>query len=425
MVEAVRGDAGSVVVALQEFVPVGDAFLLAGEHRLVDLRQRLAAVVEQPVGAVARLTFAGVDVAAVVGVAGEHHAPVGVVLGEHVRPGADRVPVERQVLFGHARLAVEAVGVARHRREEGHCQPVHELRVGALEANAVTVAVEAGDAFERIAVEVEPGVGGFGLRRFAQRGAQCLQADDAFGHHAVDRRMQARMCEALDAIDEVVGGQLTRALFGEISQRIDAAQRLAVKVLVAGLAARVEREGRMRLETDARRNGNVVLAVGDLRRRRIVRQTLPAGVEEAHLGHRRGAAGNQRVGALEVVVLQRRLVDLAGEHRLVFGVGLRRIEVLGPLGKRRVKDVGMALARRIRIIQGIIQRTVSPVAAGGEQDEDGHEQEASKQHEAKCNATLLSQLSVDTWIRAAPPDAMRKSSPHAVRPTSAQAPNPL
>ena len=96
----------------------------------------LAAVVEQSRRAVARLALAGIGLAVEVGVAFEHHATVGIVLGQHVRAGADRIPVERQVLFAHSRLRVETIDLARHRREKRHRQPIDELRVLAEQRDA-------------------------------------------------------------------------------------------------------------------------------------------------------------------------------------------------------------------------------------------------------------------------------------------------
>jgi hypothetical protein len=70
-------------------------------------------------------------------------------------------------------------------------------------------------------------------------------------------------------------------------------------------------------------------------------------------------AGDQLVGPLEVVVLQRRLVDLRREGDLVLAVGLHRIEMLGPVGEGAVKDVPAPVRRRIGIVPG--------AAAGREQ----------------------------------------------------------
>jgi hypothetical protein len=50
------------------------------------------------------------------------------------------------------------------------------------------------------------------------------------------------------------------------------------------------------------------------------------------------------------VVLQRRLVDLLGELRLVLRIGLHRIEVLGPIDEARIENALAAFIARIRIV---------------------------------------------------------------------------
>jgi hypothetical protein len=84
-----------------------DLLLLAGEHHLVDEGQHLPAILQQAGLPVARLALAGIGLAMEVRIPLQHHARVGIVLGQHVGAGADRVPVQRQVLLGHAGLAVE------------------------------------------------------------------------------------------------------------------------------------------------------------------------------------------------------------------------------------------------------------------------------------------------------------------------------
>ncbi len=156
LVEVVRGHPGGVVIALQELVPVRDALALAREHHAVDEGHGLAAVGEQAGLGIAGLALAWIGVAAVVRVARQHHARVGVVLHQHVGSGAHRPPVEREVALGHAGLGEEAVHLARHRAEEGHRQPVQELRIGALQGDAVGVAIHHFDAGQREALEIQP-----------------------------------------------------------------------------------------------------------------------------------------------------------------------------------------------------------------------------------------------------------------------------
>ena len=82
----------------------------------------------------------------------------------------------------------------------------------------------------------------------------------------------------------------------------------------------------------------------------IGRQRFSPGVVIAGFRDGDQRCRNQRVGAFQVVVLERRLVDLRREGDLVLGVGLHRIEVLGALGESRIKDVLAAFAQRIRIV---------------------------------------------------------------------------
>ncbi|EXI75171.1 MAG: hypothetical protein AW07_01408 [Candidatus Accumulibacter sp. SK-11] len=303
-------------------------------------------------------------------VALEHHAAVRIVLRQHEWPGADRIPVERQVLLRHSRLVVETVDLARHRRKERHRQPVHELRIFAVQADAVGMAIDAADAGERKAVEVDPGAGRQLLRLLLQRRPQLAQTDDALGHHAEDRRMQPRVRQPLDLVDVVVGGQLAAAAVREVAELLDAAQLLAVARLVPRLAGRIQGESRMRLIADSRADADLVDADGDRRRRRVGRQLAPAGVEVAWHRHRLAGQRNQRIGPLQVVVLQRRLVDLRRERDLVLGVGLHRIEMLRAFGERGVENVAAAFGARVRI--------VLLAAAGTQQQRNDRQQGTTK-----------------------------------------------
>ena len=314
-------------------------------------------------------------------VAFEHHAAVRVVAGQHERSGADRVPVERQVLPGHSRHAVEAVDLARHRRKERHRQPVGKLRILAAQLDAVAVAVEAADAGQRKAVEIEPGAGRQLLVCLAQRATKFAQADDALAHHAEDRRMQARMRQALDLVDVVVGNQLAAAGHGKVGDGIDAVQLPGVEVAIDRLTLAVRGKRRMRLVADARTNANVVDAARDLRCRCIGWQLAPLGIVVARHRHALAGRRNQRVRSLQIVVLQRRLVDLRSEGDLVLAVRLHRIEVLRTIGERRIEDVLAALGLRIGIVLF--------AGASREHEQQRQQGEAREAHgrksTAKCN----------------------------------------
>ncbi len=70
-------------------------------------------------------------------------------------------------------------------------------------------------------------------------------------------------------------------------------------------------------------------------------------------GHRLCSQRNQRVGTLEKMVLQRRLINLPGELDLVRTVGARGIEMLGALGECAVEHIGACLAVWIRIVPAV------------------------------------------------------------------------
>ena len=242
------------------------------------------------------------------------------------------------------------------------------------------MAIDDGDAGKREAVEVEPGVGrqplGFSLQRVAER----LEADDALRHHAEDRRMQARVREPLDLVEIVVGDKLARSALLEIGDRLDAAQRLAVEVAIERRAVILERKGRVRLITDSRADLDLVDAAGDRLARRVDRQFAALRIKVARHRNRLRAGRDQGIGTLEIVVLQQRLVDLRGEHAFVLAVRLHRIEMLGPLGERRIEDILAALAGRIRV--------VLLAAARGKQQQRDDDGEAKKKHGAKCSASV-------------------------------------
>ena len=175
-------------------------------------------------------------------------------------------------------------------------------------------------------------------------------------HHAVDRRMQTRMCQAFDLVDVVVGRQFARTGLWKIAQAIDTLELLGIEPGVDRLPGRVDSKSGMRLITNTGPDANFVHAAGNGRGRRIARQDFSRHVVKRRHRHRLGRAGNQFVRPLEVVVLQGRLINLCREGRFIFGIRLRRIEMLRPLGKGRIEDVLPALARWIRIV---------PLAAAG------------------------------------------------------------
>ena len=184
---------------MQKLVPVRNSFLLPREYDLIDQRQRLARIRQQPGGGIARFAFRGIGLAVIVRIARQHHALVGIVLGQVIRPAAHRPPIQNQVAFTHAVLRVEALGLRRHRREERHRQPVCELGILAVYLDTISVFVNHLYAWQQILVQVEKRVRIF-LHRLLQRSGVLFQTDDVIAHHAENRQMQLRMGEALDLV---------------------------------------------------------------------------------------------------------------------------------------------------------------------------------------------------------------------------------
>src|SRR3954469_21490043 len=75
-----------------------------------------------------------------------------------------------------------------------------------------------------------------------------------------------------------------------------------------------------------------------------------AALDHARLGHFERGKRDELVGPLQVVVLQRRLVHLLREFRLVLGIRLHRIEVLRPLDERAIEDALPTLGGGIGIV---------------------------------------------------------------------------
>ncbi len=165
---------------------------------------------------------------------------------------------------------METIRFARHRGEKRHRQPEEELRILALDANAPGMAIDFFDAGQRIGVEIEP----FVRRHFpgclVQCFAQFLEADDSLGHHAEDRRVQARMGEALHLVNVVVGCQLPTAGLGEIGESLTSVSDIFAQI--QRLTVSIAGKGRMGLKADVRLQLQFINALGNLIDRRIGRQ---------------------------------------------------------------------------------------------------------------------------------------------------------
>ena len=167
------------------------------------------------------------------------------------------------------------------------------------------------------------------------------------------------MREALDLVDIIRRDEFAAAALGEIGNTELVAQPPWLEVQIQAAPGRIFRKSRMRLVENAGLDVDFINAVRDLPRAR--RQFDTRTVEIAGLGNGGRGRWDQRVGPFEIVILQRRLVHLPDEVILVGGIRLRRVQMLGALGKGTVENVLAGLARRIGIVPN--------PAAAGEQDE--------------------------------------------------------
>src|SRR3954468_8373513 len=181
------------------------------------------------------------------------------------------------------------------------------------------------------------------------------------------------MGEALDLVDVIVGHELARA-GGKL---IRAFQRADLSL---GQRKISRYESGMRLVADAGPDADLVNAV-------------LAALDGPRLRHVNRGQRNQLVGALEVVILEQRLVDLLGELRFILGVGLHRVEVLRPGDEARVKDVLAALGGWVGIVPDL-------AASGGQRREHGEEDQEDAQATSiiKCMGFLAGRKILVTGV---------------------------
>ena len=207
------------------------------------------------------------------------------------------------------------------------------MRIYAANLYAVSITVHHRRAFERILVEIEKllalALGLMLVQGLLQGFLVFLHPNDVVAHQSHDGRVQLRMGQAFYLIDIVRRGQLAAAASGKIRKRIDPAQIRRAQMQIERLAFGIDGEGGMGLIADTRTNMNLIDRVGHALRRRIIRQTLPLIVEKLGAGHGGNRRGNQSIWPLQILVLQRRLINLADETIFVGSVGTRRIEMLG------------------------------------------------------------------------------------------------
>jgi hypothetical protein len=377
-----------VEVALAELALQRHLLLLDQEDDAVDEGHGLAAVGQVAGGAVFGRALAGIGHAAVVRVARQHVAAILDRLDHHVGAGADGPGVERQPVGRHARLRIEGIGFPGHGRGEGHREPELPLGSLALHADAQQMLLGCRRGRQGPAAQVEKGLVQAGrieplaqLRVFGFHERDVvLQADQVFGKHTRHGRGDARRRVALERVDEVLGHQLARALVLELQRRAPLADLPRLHRVVAVPALAVDSKGRMRLVADARRDADVVDALGDLLGRRIAGQQLTGLVDVARHDDLLRGLRNERVGTLQVVIAVEWLVDREGERRLVVPVGRGGVQVAG----RAVQEgrVERVVRRTLAAVRVVVAASQHPQA--GEPHQQGTQQPHLTSRSAPC-----------------------------------------
>ena len=113
----------------------------------------------------------------------------------------------------------------------------------------------------------------------------------------------------------------------------------------------------MRLVAQARKQVETINRVRHRIGGRVGRERLARGVQISRLRHLRHGQRHQLIRALEIMVLERRFVDLGEEFGFVLAVGKRRVEVPGPFLEGAVKDILVRVGGGIRIVPGDIVAT--------------------------------------------------------------------
>ena len=148
---------GNIVIALQELAHQWHAFFFQRHHNTIDKRRALTAIIQQTGRRITRPARARIRVATKIRVLGQYMAPIRDGFDQHIRPGSHRPGIERQIVFGHARLGVKAIGLPGNGRGERHGQPVFELRILAQHLDAQSVCIKRLDSVEAVVAQIEPG----------------------------------------------------------------------------------------------------------------------------------------------------------------------------------------------------------------------------------------------------------------------------
>jgi len=247
------------------------------------------------------------------------------------RPGTDGPGVERHIVGPESLLGVELFGFCRNGRKERHREPVGELRVLPLHADAKAIAVDNLNACERNAHEVEPGIIrgaalAHGLPFLTERLAEFMKSDNARAHRAENGTCDLRARNAANAVHVVGGNKFARIRFRKIKGTSHAGGFLRRQGVVEVFPVRVLGKSRMRRIADPGADADLIVRFRNQGRIGVGRKFPPLAVKIKRSRNGFGRPGFKHVGALQIRILVGGLIDRIGISRLVRRIGFLRIE---------------------------------------------------------------------------------------------------
>ena len=237
-------------------------------------------------------------------------------------------------------MTVEIDGLFRHRREERHRQPIDELRILGFKDNPIGIPVDDFHTGERCVANVIP-----------QRIGIRLHAEDIILQSAENRTGDARFCHAQELVDIIRRDEFARPCQREIS---DFGETLHVRfrdVVIEQFAVFIFRETGVRLIHCPRSDANFINGACNQSSGSIRWQGAARSIKIARYRHRFCCQRHEFVGPFQVVVLQRRFVNLLNKPIFVRTVGNRGIEVLRLFAERAVVDFLVLLGFRIGVVR--------------------------------------------------------------------------
>ena len=222
--------------------------------------------------------------------------------GEHVWARFHRPGVQGNIIFCKTGIGVKRLGLPRHRRKEGHCHPIVELRVFAANGDLQRVLVE---RLESLAVKLREinARGGVSCLSglfpcIADRLTEFVETDDIGPQNTESGTDDGRRRNALDAVNIVMRSKLSRTALGQLQgagERLGAfgIERQAKRFALFILGKRRMR-GKLNAFSDRNRVDGVrnVLAVG------IFGQDFFIRIKIHGLDNFFGRQRHQRIGAL-------------------------------------------------------------------------------------------------------------------------------